>query len=105
MVELQLITDTFPVPSDTLWIMFNNGLALEDFQQAVAGRVLQSNTDTTLADKLFSWAESNFPSFFPHETTSFIANGFYARCYQNGACMGVKDNHIFAVGGELAPIL
>jgi hypothetical protein len=100
MVELQLITETYPEPSEPLWIMFNNGLALADFQQAVAGRVLQSNTDTTLAEKLFSWAESNHPSFFPHATTSFIARGFYARCYQNGVCVAVKDNHVFAVGGE-----
>ena len=100
MVELKLMTDTFPEPSETLWIMFNNGLALEDFQQAVAGRVLQPNTDTTVADELFSWAESNYPSFFPHEATSFITLGFYARCYQNSVCVGVKDNHIFAVGGE-----
>lgn len=100
MVELQLFTETYPEPSDTLWIMFNNGLALEDFQHAVAGRVLQSSTDTALADKLFSWAESSYPSLFPHATTSFIAFGFYARCYQNGVCVAVKDNHIFAVGGE-----
>ncbi len=100
MVELQLISDTIPVPSDTLWIMFNHGLALEDFQQAVAGRVLQSNTDTALADQLFSWAESNYPSLFPHAATSFITLGFYARCYENGVCVAVKDNHIFAVGGE-----
>ena len=100
MVELQLITDTFPAPSEPLWIMFNNGLALEDFQQAVAGRVLQSNTDTALADQLFNWAESNHPSLFPHAATSFITLGYYARCYQNGVCVGVKDNHIFAVGGE-----
>lgn len=100
MVELQLITDSFPAPSEPLWIMFNNGLALEDFQQAVAGRVLQPNTDTVLADQLFGWAESNFPSLFPQTTTSFITLGFYARCYQNGVCVGVKDNHIFAVGGE-----
>ncbi len=100
MVELQLITDAYPVPSDTLWIMFNHGLVLEDFQQAVAGRVLQANTDIELADELFNWAESNYSSFFPHTATSFIALGFYARCYQNGVCMGVKDNHVFAVGGE-----
>lgn len=99
MVELQLITDSYPVPSDSLWIMFNNGLPLQDFQQAVAGRVLQSNTDTTLADKLFGWAESNYPSLFPHTATSFIALGYYVRCYQNGACVGIKDNHVFAVGG------
>ncbi len=100
MVELRLITDSFPEPSESLWIMFNNGLVLEDFQQAVAGRVLQSNTDTALADQLFSWAESNYSSLFPHAATSIITLGFYARCYQNDVCVGVKDNHIFAVGGE-----
>lgn len=100
MVELRLTTESFPEPSDILWIMFNNGLALEDFQQAVAGRVLQSNTDTALADSLFTWAESNHPALFPHASTSFIASGYYARCYQNGVCVAVKDNHIFAVGGE-----
>ncbi len=100
MVELQLITDNYPVPSDSLWIMFNNGLPLTDFQQAVAGRVLQSNTDTALADKLFNWAESNYPALLPHAATSFIALGYYARCYQNGTCVGIKDNHVFAIGGE-----
>ncbi len=103
MVELRLVTESFPEPSETLWIMFNNGLALEDFQQAVADRVLQSNTDTELADKLFNWAESNFPSLFPNSATSFVALGFYARCYQNGGCIGIKDNHIFAAGGEFGP--
>lgn len=100
MVELQLITDHYPVPSETLWIMFNHGLPLADFQKAVAARVLQSNIDTTLADKLFNWAESNYPNFFPHASTSFIALGYYARCYQNSVCVGVKDDHIFALGGE-----
>ncbi len=100
MVELQLITDAFPAPSETFWIMFNNGLALADFQQSVAGRVLQENTDTLRADRLFAWAESNHPALLPHETSSIIALGFYARCYQNGVCVGIKDNHIFAVGGQ-----
>lgn len=100
MVELQLITDNFPTPSDTLWVMFNNGLPLVEFQQAVAARVLQPNTDTALADKLFNWAESNYVTIFPHAATSFIALGYYARCYQNGVCVGVKDDHIFAIGGE-----
>ncbi len=44
MVELQLITDVFPAPSEIFWIMYNYGLALAEFQQAVAGRVLQENT-------------------------------------------------------------
>ena len=100
MVELQLVTESYPVPSDSLWIMFNNGLPLADFQQAVAGRVLQPNTDTALADKLFNWAESNYPALFPHTTASIIALGYYARCYRNNVCVGIKDNHIFAVGGE-----
>lgn len=103
MVELQLVTESYPVPSDSLWIMFNNGLPLADFQQAVAGRVLQSNTDTALADKLFNWAESNYPALFPHTTASFVALGYYARCYRNNACVGIKDNHIFATGGEFGP--
>lgn len=100
MVELRLFTDSYPEPSDPLWIMFNNGLPLADFQQAVAGRVLQSSIDTALADKLFDWAESGYPALFPHATASFIASGYYARCYQNGVCVGVKDNHIFAIGGD-----
>jgi hypothetical protein len=100
MVELRLITDIHPEPSDPLWIMFNHGLPLADFQQAVAGRVLQSSIDTALADKLFNWAESRYPALFPNATVSFIASGYYARCYQNGVCVGVKDNHIFAIGGD-----
>lgn len=103
MVELRLLTDTYPAPSEPLWIMFNNGLPLSDFQQAVADRVLRSNTDTALADQLFDWAQTNHPSLFPNAATSFITLGFYARCYQNGACVGIKDNHIFAVGGEFGP--
>lgn len=100
MVELRLFTDSYPEPSDPLWIMFNHGLPLADFQQAVAGRVLQSSINTELADRLFDWAESNHPSLFSNASTSFIASGYYARCYQNGVCAGVKDNHIFAIGGD-----
>ncbi len=100
MVELQLITDHYPVSSETLLIMFNHGLPLVDFPKAVAARVLQSNTDTTLVDKLFNWAESNYPNFFPHASTSFIALGYFARCYQKGVCAGVKDDYIFAIGGK-----
>ncbi len=100
MVELQLVTDNFPQPSDTLWIMFNNGLTLEEFQLAVTGRVIESSIDTESSDQLFDWAEMNYPELLPYSATSFIALGYYARCYGNGACVGVKDQHVFAIGGD-----
>ncbi len=100
MVELRLMSDAYATPSEILWIMFNQGLALSDFQQAVGRRVLQPNTDTELADRLYQWAEVTYPSLFPHATSSFTALGYYARCYNNGVCVGIKDNHVFAIGGE-----
>lgn len=103
LVELSMLTDAYPTPSAPFWIMFNHGLPITAFQQAVADRVLKTSIDTTLADKLFDWAESNYPSLFPDKTTSFIAVGHYARCYQNGICVGVRDNYVFAIGGEFGP--
>lgn len=100
LVELSIRTDAYPTPSAPFWIMFNHSLPITEFQQAVADRVLKTSIDTALADKLFDWAESNYLSLFPNKTTSFIAVGYYARCYQNGTCVGVRDNYVFAVGGE-----
>ena len=103
LVELSILTDAYPTPSAPFWIMFNHDLPITEFQQAVADRVLKASIDTTLADKLFDWAESNYPSLFPNKTTSFIAVGYYARCYQNGICVGVRDNSVLAIGGEFGP--
>lgn len=100
MVEIQLLTDMFPQPSESLWVMFNNGLPLAEFQEAVTARVLQPNTDTARADQLFAWAEANYPDLFPNQASSVVALGYYARCYDNGACVGIKDNHVFATGGQ-----
>lgn len=99
MVELRLMSDAYATPSEILWIMFNQGLTLSDFQQAVAGRVLQANTDTELIDRLYFWAEGAYPTLFPNAANSFTALGYYARCYDSGICVGVKDNHVFAIGG------
>ncbi len=56
--------------------------------------------DYNRIDTLFDWAELQFNHLFPHFADSRFISGFYARCYQNGVCVGIKDNHIFAVGGE-----
>jgi hypothetical protein len=99
MVEMRLFSEQHPVPSELLYILFNHALPDDEFQQAVTARVLQPSIDPVRTDKLFGWAEANFPDLFPHAANSFIALGYYARCYQNGVCMGVKDDHIFATGG------
>lgn len=99
MVEMRLFSEQHPVPSELLYILFNHALSESEFQQAVTARVLQPSIDPVRTDKLFDWAEVNFPDLFPHPANSFIALGYYARCYQSGVCVGVKDDHIFATGG------
>ncbi len=100
LVEMRLFSELHPIPSETLYILFNHGLSPADFQQAIASRVLQPSIDPARADTLFNWAEANLSNFFPHPSSSFVALGYYARCYVNGVCVGVKDDHIFATGGE-----
>lgn len=100
MIEMRLFSELHPIPSETLYVLFNHGLLAPDFQSAIASRVLAPSIDPARADLLFNWAETNLSHFFPHPSASFVALGYYARCYVNGVCVGVKDDHIFVIGGE-----
>jgi len=100
MVEMRVFSEQHPVLSDFFYVMFNHNLPEDQFQQAIATRVRQESIDTARTDRLFTWAETNHPNIFPHTSKSFVALGYYARCYDNGICVGIKDDHIFATGGE-----
>lgn len=100
MVELRLFSEQHTVPTEPLYVLFNQELSTEEFQQAIAARVLQPSIDIARSDKLFDWAEANYRDLFPDSATSFVALGYYARCYDNGICVGIKEDHIFAIGGE-----
>jgi len=51
-------------------------------------------------DKLFDWAEQQFPQFFPSHEVSFEALGYYARHYPvSGVYLGAKDGEVYVLGG------
>lgn len=99
MVEMRIFSEQHPVLSDFFYVLLNHDLPEDQFQQAIATRVLQKSIDTDRSDRLFTWAEANHATIFPHTSASFVALGYYARCYNNGVCVGIKDDHVFATGG------
>jgi len=99
LIEMQLFSDRHPQLSAPFFILFNHGLAEEQFQSAVKARL---RPDTALAarlDSLYDWGEKTFPTLLPHHTLSFFAAGYYARCYDNGVCIGAKAGYVYATGG------
>ena len=52
-------------------------------------------------DALFDWAEKNYSRYFPHVAKSRFIEGYYARCYNNGTCLGSLDGKLYTIGGEL----
>lgn len=59
--------------------------------------------DKTKVDALFNWAEAQYVDLFPHAAESVEIFGYYARCYNNGVCVGAKDGRIHATGGSFGP--
>ena len=105
-VEMSLFSDQRPEPSDSFFILFNNGLSDEQFQLALSSRVqanLAAPLDKPRVNALFNWAEAFYTDLFPHHADSADIFGYYARCYGNGICIGAKDGRIFATGGVFGP--
>ena len=75
-----------------------NGLALSEALDVAP--VLKLNNYTRM-DALFNWAEENYSRYFPHKLKSRFIEGYYARCYNNGTCLGSLDGKIYTIGGEL----
>lgn len=50
--------------------------------------------------RLFNWGEDSYPSLFsPKRPQAGVMYGYQYRCYDNtGACLGVKDGHVWYVG-------
>ena len=51
--------------------------------------------DEATIDKLYDWAESKYPEYFPTHQDSFYIQGYYARFYQ------VTDVYIGSLEGSL----
>lgn len=75
-----------------------NGLALSEALDVAPA--LKLNNYTRM-DALFNWAEENYSRYFPHKLKSRFIEGYYARCYNNGTCLGSLDGKIYTIGGEL----
>ncbi|MFU8789359.1 MAG: hypothetical protein ACNA7G_10035 [Methylobacter sp.] len=107
-VEMRLFSEQHPDPSDAFLILFNNGLSNEQFQLALSSHVqanLAAPLDKPRIDALFNWAEAFYADLFPHHADSADILGYYARCYDNGLCIGAKDGHVFATGGSFGPAI
>lgn len=59
-------------------------------------------TDTAMADSVFTWAESNYSSYFsPANPPSQSASGYYFRAYANNVFLAEKDGILWvAIGGN-----
>lgn len=75
-----------------------NGLALSEALDVPPA--LKLNNYNRM-DALFNWAEENYSRYFPHAVKSRFIEGYYARCYNNGTCLGSLDGKIYTLGGEL----
>ena len=50
-------------------------------------------------DALFDWAEAQYVELFPHRAMSRGLFGYHARCYDNGLCLGARDDGVYLSGG------
>ncbi len=92
-------------PSDPFALVFHSN-AQRSFDESQLTAALSVVPDIELndyprMDALFDWAESEFSDLFPHAVASQLLFGYYARCYDNGVCVGSKDGKIYTVGGVL----
>ncbi len=55
--------------------------------------------DTVVGDRLFDWAQAQFPSLFPSVAQAGTAEGYYYRFYSNGQALGIKGGEIFYLPG------
>lgn len=95
-------------PSQPFALVFHNN-AQRSFDETQLEAALNVAPDITLndyprIDALYDWAQSEFIDFFPHATDSQLLFGYYARCYDNGVCVGVKDGKVYTAGGVLGAL-
>jgi hypothetical protein len=55
---------------------------------------------------LFSWAERTWPDWFsPTGQSVSVADNFYYRCYQGGACLATRgDRHVYVYRADIGLI-
>ena len=76
-------------------------------KQAIAKIALDSATDEkTIGDRIFDWAETQLPAFFPAgATTQQNIPGWNYRVYATGKAVGVSGGNLFAYdGANLIPL-
>ena len=76
-------------------------------KQAIAKIAADTTTDEkTIGDRIFDWAETQLPSFFPAGvTTQQNIPGWNYRVYATGKAVGVSGGHLFAYdGANLIPL-
>ena len=76
-------------------------------KQAIANITADTTTDEkTIGDRIFDWAETQLPSFFPAGvTTQQNIPGWNYRVYATGKAVGVSGGHLFAYdGANLIPL-
>lgn len=96
-------------PSDKIYLAFhlNAGgtFGEEDFAHALEELGTEQQTlDAPRVDALFNWAEAAYTDLFPNHETSRYIFAYYARCYDNGICLGAKDGHVFVSGGAFGAL-
>ncbi|MDT8407848.1 MAG: hypothetical protein RQ715_11425 [Methylococcales bacterium] len=97
LVELNLFSDQRSEDSEPLSVLLSHRLPDDVLADAVARRVLPHLEGRV--DALFDWAQAQFPQLFPHPAASEYLFGYYARCYNNAVCVGVRDGAAWATGG------
>lgn len=76
-------------------------------KQAIAKIALDTTTDEkTIGDRIFDWAETQLPTFFPAGvTTQQNIPGWNYRLYPTGKAVGVSGGHLFYYDGQtLTPL-
>ncbi|MFU8789361.1 MAG: hypothetical protein ACNA7G_10045 [Methylobacter sp.] len=96
-------------PSDKIYLAFHlnagDTFGEEDFEHALEELgTEQQALDAPRVDALFSWAEAVYIDLFPNHESSRYIFGYYARCYDNGICLGAKDGHVFVSGGSFGAL-
>ncbi|OYU45794.1 MAG: hypothetical protein CFE44_05615 [Burkholderiales bacterium PBB4] len=86
--------------------LLNSNATRAAVKAAIAKIAVDSSTDdSVVGERLFGWAESILPTYFPAGPTTIASNGLFYRVYSTGNAIGVTGGTLYYYDGKaIAPL-
>ena len=84
----------------------NSNAVRTSVKAAIAKIAVDSSTDDgVVGERLFGWAESILPTYFPAGPATIVSSGLYYRVYSTGNAIGVTGGTLYYYDGKnIAPL-